>query len=961
MTAILYGTPWADTLEGTLDNEIIYGNDGADRLLGEAGNDALYGGRGRDTLDGGDGSDTLLGGEGDDVLIYDPADLLLRGNEGSDLLVAGPLISYGKISLANYPDIENLAAAGSNMTLQGGAGDNILIGNNHGDSIDGGPGNDFLYGAGSLATLNGGAGNDVIVYQPDNQPDNVWGGAGNDELDAGWTTGGAAIALTDYSHNDIEIVIGGYGADTILGNGLANTLIGGGGDDIISGLAGNDLLYGGRGNDTLDGGSGSDTLAGGQGADVYLWGAGSGNDMITGSVLNGQDTLRLAAGISLADVKFTAVGNDMVLSLRSSGLTDKLTIKDWTKSSACPIGQLIADTESATLADGFWRAFFLGSDADADDTLYGLEGNHVITGLANNDVILGRGSADTLYGGSGNDTILYYSGLAKVDGGDGNDALSAETAAAGVMINLSAGSVCSGVEKVAGSRFNDTLSGWLGGNDTLSGGGGNDWLISSAGSDTFVFAAGDGNDTLRNIDDSDWICFADGWTSESLYAYKTSGNELVIACADSADILTIEDYDFSSGVFPHFAQADGTEILLADIGSGQYSFGGLDHNFATINNDNIFAANDNGVLLHGLAGNDTLTGGGGDDTLYGDYGSDTLFGRDGNDTLYGGKGNDYLSAGSGNNLLYGEQGSDTLAAGSGSDTLVGGSNDDCYLLQENCGQALIGADSNDRLAIREGEKSFIGYTFNYFFINTTDEADHCPEAALADNDLWLDFSLYGTAVLKDYAGNSDAQLQSIQIWNESGAVASFNGLLGIGTQENDSRHLSDANDNMFFGMDGNDSIVGGNKQNYLVGGAGNDTLSGGAASSNNILLGGDGNDSISGGGMFDILVGGEGDDTLLGGSKGFDVYRFAGGWGRDVIVDTVATGTGTNCIDFTDLRRSDIQIAASGSSLTLSYGDDVLQITGGYAGYAIRFGIAENEINKYLVAADGTLTPFTSA
>ncbi|MBP2639091.1 MAG: hypothetical protein H6Q66_42 [Firmicutes bacterium] len=788
MAAIINGTAWADTLAGSVENDTLYGNDGADWILGGSGNDALYGEAGRDTLDGGTGGDSLFGGTGDDALLYDPADLILRGNDGADLLYAAPLISSATISLANFSDIENLVAAGSDVTLTGNAADNILVGQGPGSSIDGASGNDLLCAAGSTGTLNGGLGNDILVYNPQHNPANVLGGAGQDKLDASRTETGVAIALADYTHNDIEIVIGGYGADTLSGNALANTLLGG----------------------------------------------------------------------------------------------------------------------------------------------------------AENDKIDGLGGKDSLYGGSGNDTLMYYTGLAYANGGSGNDLLTAQAAPAGVLVNLTAGTMYSGIEMVVGSAFNDTLTGSADGNDTLDGSGGNDLLVSSAGAETFRIGTQPGNDTLRGIDGNDWISFGEGWTSDNLYAYKTAGNELVIICSDSQDVVTIEDYDFSGGVSPHFIQADGTEILPAEIAPGYYSFGGLDHNFATINADNISAANDSGVLLHGLAGNDTITGGAGNDTLYGDYGNDSLMGGRTNDSAQG------------NNLLYGGAGADTLIAGSGSDTLYGDTGQDDYTLWNGCGEAIIAssaANNQDRLVIQESERSFMGITFNNFFINTTDDqGDHCPEALMAGNDLWLDFSIYGTVVLNNYAAGSGYQLNSVEIHNDVGGGFSFEGVLGIGSAANDSIQLADETDHLYFGMDGDDSIVGGNRQNYLVGGTGNDTLSSIANSKRNILLGGDGNDSLVGAssiGAFDILVGGDGSDTLAGGASGYDVYRFASGWGQDVIVDTVST-TINNCIDFTDLKLSDIAVVTSGTTMTITYGDDVLQITGGYENYAFRFGIAENGFNKYI-------------
>jgi Ca2+-binding RTX toxin-like protein len=64
---------------------------------------------------------------------------------------------------------------------------------------------------------------------------------------------------------DVEIVVGGSGADTITGSNAANTLNGGGGNDTLAGGGGNDILLGGTGNDSLNGGTGTDTCKQGPG------------------------------------------------------------------------------------------------------------------------------------------------------------------------------------------------------------------------------------------------------------------------------------------------------------------------------------------------------------------------------------------------------------------------------------------------------------------------------------------------------------------------------------------------------------------------------------------------------------------------------------------------------------------------------------------------------------------------
>lgn len=58
----------------------------------------------------------------------------------------------------------------------------------------------------------------------------------------------------------VEIIRGGNGGDHIRGNKADNVFEGGAGDDDLSGSGGNDVLMGGKGNDFIDGGAGNDWL-----------------------------------------------------------------------------------------------------------------------------------------------------------------------------------------------------------------------------------------------------------------------------------------------------------------------------------------------------------------------------------------------------------------------------------------------------------------------------------------------------------------------------------------------------------------------------------------------------------------------------------------------------------------------------------------------------------------------------
>lgn len=108
----------------------------------------------------------------------------------------------------------------------------------------------------------------------------------------------------------------------------------------------------------------------------------------------------------------------------------------------------------------------------------------------------------------------------------------------------------------------------------------------------------------------------------------------------------------------------------------------------------------------------------------------------------------------------------------------------------------------------------------------------------------------------------------------------------IGREGNDTIH-GNRRDNYLSGENGNDKLFGYAGNDILLGGNGNDKLFGGKGK--DTIRGGSGNDYISGGNGKDNLYGNNGNDTIIGG-KGND--KFVGGKGNDVIY----TGKGKNTV-----------------------------------------------------------------
>ena len=212
----------------------IRGNEERNRLIGHGGDDTIWGGGGPDRIEGRADNDWLYGEDGTDVILGGDGSDMLDGGTGSDTL-------YG----------EN-----GNDTLFGGTDviTDVLYGGNGNDWLDGGPGYDLMYG---------GPGNDIYIASQ--QVEAIFENPGE-----GWdiviALGGSGFVLPD---NVEELVL--LGPLTGTGNALSNR---------ITGSANAERLLGKDGNDTITGGGGNDTMWGEAGRDTFVFGPGSGVDVI---------------------------------------------------------------------------------------------------------------------------------------------------------------------------------------------------------------------------------------------------------------------------------------------------------------------------------------------------------------------------------------------------------------------------------------------------------------------------------------------------------------------------------------------------------------------------------------------------------------------------------------------------------------------------------------------------------
>ncbi len=419
---------------------VINGGDGDDTITGGNGNDTIALGAGNDTYKTAgtakDGDDKVSGGPGIDTVDYSSrtADLTLAldGVTPSGDLSGTPeadLLSVDSTGTATVPlDIENIISGSGNDTLtgnvlsnhiQGGNGNDIISGGlNAGvcttdiDVLDGEGGND-TFDEGLVAdcgdTLNGGAGKDIADYQGRSLPVVI-------DLDGTADDGSPAGAgEKDNVKNDIEVVLGGSGNDTITGSSLADELHGGPGNDTLNGGSGNDTLIGDSGNDILNGEAGDDTFdesqLGGAATDVYYTAAtedkGAGDDIINGGT-----------GV---DDKVTYAGRATTLVATICTDPSKLTGNSALTGASVPSAPQCADNDGETSVTEHDKLVNITHiiGGDGDDTLSGAAGSDTLEGGPGDDTLNGNAGVDFLYGDAGIDTLNGGADDDVLDGGAG--------------------------------------------------------------------------------------------------------------------------------------------------------------------------------------------------------------------------------------------------------------------------------------------------------------------------------------------------------------------------------------------------------------------------------------------------------------------------------------------------------------------------------------------------------------
>jgi len=678
------------------------------------------------------------------------------------------------------------------------------------------------------------------------------------------------------------------------------------GNDVINGFVGNDTIDGGDGDDILQGGQNSgtpsnslgfDTLNGGNGNDTLTLES-SDRDQANGD--DGDDTFRIAMTLAYwsssnstsanpdrgrLDYPAAAVFGSESGVIDGGAGNDKLILGgklsdywngyrylsangdgSWSFAS----GLRVRNVETIQFADAT-LAFSSIASATAPYRPGAVEGTaagEVMNGTAGNDALYGYDGNDTLNGFDGDDFLIGGAGTDSYNGGNGTDIVEYSADPAGWTINLATGQATQStvtesfvsIEGAYGSAASDTITG-SGSADILAGGGGDDTINAGGGNDLIDF---EGNVTGFDAIDG-------GGGTDTIRALR---KDTVIGLASVTGIEAITGGGF-------------TNVVV----QGSENANTLD--FST-------------VSLTGIAG---IDGRGGNDVITGSAGADTITGGTGDDTLAGGDGDDTFSvSGTGD-------GFDAVSGGGGYDTIIVSSSYSRIGLTSLVGVEAISGGSG---AYISGSSTANVLDFTNVVLSLITRID-----GGGGNDIITGSA--GNDVIQGSAGDDSLNGGlGNDVFQYTGSSSGFD-LVNGGAGTNSITALANSTVIGLSGLSNVQSISAGSYTNVSIAGSSNgDTLNfmGVALSGITKIDAGAGNDVVTGTNLADTILGSGGDDNLTG-ADGDDVFQYSGSSNG---FDTVSGGAGSDIIS--------ALAASTVIGLTALLGVETIS-AGGFAGVTI--------------------------
>ncbi|WP_186829223.1 putative Ig domain-containing protein [Ralstonia sp. TCR112] len=349
----------------------------------------------------------------------------------------------------------------------------------------------------------------------------------------------------------------------------------------------------------------------------------------------------------------------------------------------------------------------------------------------------------------------------------------------------------------------------------------------------------------------------------------------------------------------------GTGNNTITVGSGNntlYAGHGAGTNTITFGDGvNVVTVGDGANTITGGGGNSTIWGGNGNNAITVGNGDDTIGLGDGANVVTTGDGASHVSAGTGDNRITVGGGQNTVNVGAGSNTVIGGNGGDAVYAGDGANHIQLG-DGNDTIGLGVGD-------------NTVD-------AGAGDNTIYA-----GRGAGNNIITATDGR-NVVTVGDGANAVHLGNGDSAV--------YVGNGNNQITLGL-GNNTINGGNGANVLNAGAGNNTIWLGTG--NNQIVVGNGNNSVgvgSGSDSHNTIQVGDGTNSIAV-AAGTNDIRVGNG------ADAIQTGNGVNTI----------QLGSGQVTLTNYGGQDTVNFASTVQDDQLWFAQDGNDL---LVTVDGTLS-----
>jgi Ca2+-binding RTX toxin-like protein len=896
-------------ITGTIANDTLNGTAGNDTITGNAGNDFLSGGAGNDTLTGGDGDDQVFGESGNDLMVWNPGDdtdlfeggadtdtALVNGGNGAEVFIVtanGTRVRFDRLDPDPFSlDIgttehlvlktgggnDSFSATGNlaaliQLTVDGGTGNDTILGSNAADLLLGGTGNDFIDGQQGNDVAFLGAGNDTFQWDPGDGNDTVEGGAGTDTLRFNASAGAEIFNIAaNGGRGQVFRNVGNVTMDLNDVERIQLQALGGTDTIIVNDLTGTDLklvavdLAGaipGTGDSAIDA--------------VHVYGS------------NASNTINVAQAGGLISV----TGLPAQVTLANADANDRLHVNGQGGNDKISAATMAVDVVQIALDGGA-----------GNDSLTGGLGNDSLIGGDGNDTVIGGNGEDQVDLGSGNDLFVWNPGNGndKIEGQDGIDTLRFIGSNASEAFNIFANGTRATVTRDIGAVVMD-LNGVerievraLGSDDAVYV---NDLTGTGVSAVVVDLAATSGGAAADTITDN---VFIEGTLNDDSIKIGSVGSKIVTS--GLAAQVTVD----------HAGKAD---FLVLNGGAG---------------NDTIDAAKlpAGKVTLQ-------LLGGAGADSLIGSAGNDIVSGGAGNDLAFLGAGNDLFvwNPGDGSDTIEGQAGTDTLHfnGNAGNEIFDISANGGRALLARNVGNVVMDLNDVERIELQASGGLDTIAVNNPAGTDLKQVAIDLAGAAPGTGDASVDAVVVNATGGKDTINvaltgglvavsglSAQVTIANSEAANDRLTVNGFGGDDTI----NASKLLAGVIGVTLDGGIGNDTLVGSLGVDFLVGGDGNDTVAGDDGSDTAFL--GAGND------LF-LWTLGDGSDTIEG-QADIDTLRFTGVNAGDAF-NVVANGARTQVVasdgavmDADDVERIEIRTLGGGDAVFVQNlaGTDVTEV-----------------------------------